>query len=154
LKLDPLLYDRCIRRFQSPAEREAEGRKKGYSGVLEADLYRSEAKVAALAQQEGLPPSSPRNVSYVRDPSGEIFPEDPDELPSTKEEGLERWKYEMTLRFVQGKDQDFLYDQVDNDEGLDVLEKLEAEDRWFEEEEPEWTEGGTLPRGETGIQDF
>ncbi|CAL3971191.1 unnamed protein product, partial [Diplocarpon coronariae] len=27
----PLLYDRCIRRFQTAAEREADGKAKGYS---------------------------------------------------------------------------------------------------------------------------
>src|SRR6201994_2017952 len=63
---DPLLYDRLVRRFQTPAEREAEGRKKGYSGVLEADLYRSEAKVAALAR-----PDSQATFSYRRGPNGE-----------------------------------------------------------------------------------
>jgi hypothetical protein len=31
---DPLLYDRLIRRFQTAAEREADGRAKGFSGVL------------------------------------------------------------------------------------------------------------------------
>lgn len=49
---DPLLYDRLVRRFQSAAEREQEGRRRGYTGVLEADLYRSEAKLAALRQQQ------------------------------------------------------------------------------------------------------
>ncbi|KAJ4298418.1 hypothetical protein N0V88_003448 [Collariella sp. IMI 366227] len=32
---DPLLYDFLIRRFQTPAEREAEGKAKGYARVLE-----------------------------------------------------------------------------------------------------------------------
>jgi hypothetical protein len=41
---DPLGYDRLVRRFQSPAEREAEGRRKGFAGVLEADLWRAEAR--------------------------------------------------------------------------------------------------------------
>src|ERR1700760_5016842 len=49
---DPLLYDRLIRRFQTPAEREVEGRAKGFSGVLQEDLYRSEAKIAALANPD------------------------------------------------------------------------------------------------------
>lgn len=43
-RLDPLLYNRLIRRFQTAAEREEEGRKKGYGGVLEAELWRVEAE--------------------------------------------------------------------------------------------------------------
>jgi hypothetical protein len=106
------LYDRCIRRFQTAAEREADGKAKGYSGVLEADLYRSEAKLAALAQsthpptisnltissssQESAEPLIPF-VSYLRGANGEIMGEDGQEV-KTREEGLERWQFEMTVR--------------------------------------------------------
>src|ERR1700760_3686559 len=58
---DPLLYDRLIRRFQTAAEREDEGRRKGFSGVLHADLIRSEAKLDALMN-----PSSNAMFSYKR----------------------------------------------------------------------------------------
>ena len=52
---DPLLYDRLVRRFQSPVEREAEGRSKGYSGILEADLLRSERRSSAeVAMGDGV----------------------------------------------------------------------------------------------------
>ncbi|KAF4306082.1 hypothetical protein GTA08_BOTSDO14184 [Botryosphaeria dothidea] len=50
---DPLLYDRLVRRFQTPAEREAEGRAKGYSGVLEADLLR-DSDDEVKTKEEGL----------------------------------------------------------------------------------------------------
>ncbi|EAA36292.2 hypothetical protein NCU01897 [Neurospora crassa OR74A] len=46
---DPILYDSLIRRFQTPAEREAEGKEKGYARVLEGSLLRGEEKLARLA---------------------------------------------------------------------------------------------------------
>ncbi|RDW66801.1 hypothetical protein BP5796_09550 [Coleophoma crateriformis] len=164
---DPLLYDRCVRRFQSAAEREADGRSKGYSGVLEADLYRSEAKLAALAGSQSSElasqrPSSPNStvpfVSYVRGENGQVLPEEEDEIPQSKEEGFERWKFVMTLRFLKGEDQDFDYKAVDENDVLDPIENQEKEEKWFDEEEPEWVsgeeEGKESLGGETGIQDF
>jgi hypothetical protein len=154
---DPLLYDRCVRRFQTPAEREAEGRSKGYSGVLEADLYRSEAKIAALRNQGSVPDQSATSsghVTYVLGPDGEVLPEDPDDIPQNKEEGMERWKDEMTVRFLSGKDKDFSYNGVDENDEWDVFENREAEDRWFDDEKPEWTASKHTREGETGIQDF
>ncbi|KAH6630092.1 coiled-coil domain-containing protein-domain-containing protein [Chaetomium sp. MPI-SDFR-AT-0129] len=47
---DPLLYDHLIRRFQTPAEREAEGRSKGYARVLEGSLLRGEERLAKLRE--------------------------------------------------------------------------------------------------------
>lgn len=132
-----------MRRFQSASEREAEGRAKGYSGVLEADLYRSEAKLEALKSQ-----------NYRTGPDGQLLPEDPDEIPQDKEEGLSRWKHQMTMRFLNGEDNDFPYSEVDESEEWDVIETREAEDRWFEDEEPQWVGKGDGPQGETGIQDF
>jgi hypothetical protein len=159
------LYDRCVRRFQTAAEREADGRSKGYSGVLEADLYRSEAKLAALKGQtatgETVESSSEASlpfVSYVRGEDGEVLPEDPDEIPKSKEEGFERWKFEMTIRFLKGEDPDFDYHEVDESEEWDDIEKKEEEERWFDDEEPEWVGeeelGVETIGGETGIQDF
>ncbi|KAI0975692.1 coiled-coil domain-containing protein-domain-containing protein [Xylaria arbuscula] len=46
---DPSLYDALIRRFQSPEEREQEGRAKGFGRVLEVDLLRGEARLSKLA---------------------------------------------------------------------------------------------------------
>lgn len=146
-----------MRRFQSAAEREAEGRAKGYSGVLEADLFRSEAKLKALKShknQLSFPTSSSMHVTYVRGPGGEILPEDPDEIPTDKEEGLKRWKHEMTMRFLNGEDDDFLYKHVDESDEWDVMEHKEAEDRWFEDEQPQWVSNDDGLNGETGIQDF
>ncbi|KAJ9391938.1 hypothetical protein DTO063F5_697 [Paecilomyces variotii] len=151
---DPLLYDRLIRRFQTPAEREAEGRSKGYSGVLEADLRRSEAKLEALAH-----PDPNAMLSYSVGPNGEILAEDRDDVPEDREEGEKRWRWEMQMRFLKGADYDFDYKTVDENDEYDDW-GVEQE-RYFDEEEPEWivdkSNGGDPKaklQGETGIQDF
>ena len=146
-----------MRRFQTTAEREAEGRSKGYSGVLEADLYRSEAKIAALKNQGSTLDRSvtlSEHVTYVLGQDGEALPEDPDDIPRNKEEGMDRWKDEMTMRFLNGKDKDFPYNEVDENDEWDMFENREAEDRWFDDEKPEWTASKHTSEGETGIQDF
>ncbi|KAG9231825.1 coiled-coil domain-containing protein-domain-containing protein [Amylocarpus encephaloides] len=170
--INPLLYDRCVRKFQTPAEREADGRSKGYSGVLEADLYRSEAKLAALKKSKQAETetsvndsstqesSSSQNylpfVSYSRGMKGEVLPEEEDEVPRDREEGFERWKFEMTIRFLKGDDLDFDYKEIDESDEWDVIERVEEEERWFEDEEPSWVDdkAGGETGGETGVQDF
>ena len=153
-----MAYDRLIRRFQSTAEREAEGRKKGYSGVLEADLWRSEAKIDALAN-----PDEAALMRYRRDASGEIVAEEKDEVPPSKEDGEQRWRNEMELRFLGGDDGDFDYATVDTDDAYDHkgLEEQEEEEKYFDKEEPAWIvtkaqdgEDGLQLTGETGIQDY
>ncbi|RMZ88942.1 hypothetical protein DV736_g3834, partial [Chaetothyriales sp. CBS 134916] len=155
---DPLLYDRLVRRFLTVAERETEGRIKGYSGVLEADLCRSEAKMEALRH-----PDPGSLLTYKRGPNGEILAESKDEVPANKDEGYARWKWEMEDRFIRGVDEDFDYETVDNNDKYDdhALEELEEQDRYFDEQEPEFMisddpEGSKLQelQGETGLQDF
>jgi Coiled-coil domain containing protein (DUF2052) len=160
LPTDPLLYDRLIRRFQTHSEREAEGRRKGYSGTLEADLLRSEAKLDALAH-----PDPNQTFTYRRGPNGEILAEEKDEVPRDKEEGYARWKWEMEMRFVRGGDGEFDYESVDGREEFDDrgVEEREQEEKWFDEEEARFVdEEGAVRRrsksrelqGETGVQDF
>lgn len=82
--------------------------------------------------------------------------------PQSKEEAKSRWIEFLTDRFVHGQDDDFDYDAVDLDDSYDVLERRDAEEAWFEEEEPRWAsepdDDKEHPRavktGETGIQDF
>ncbi|KAJ5958527.1 uncharacterized protein N7479_005677 [Penicillium vulpinum] len=151
---DPLLYDRLIRRFQTAQEREAEGRAKGFSGVLETDLMRSEAKMDAISN-----PDPNAMMSYTRGPDGEILAEDRDEIPPNKEEGERQWRWEMGLRFMQGNDSDFDYKTVDQNDEYD--DHSDEQDQYFDDEEPEWVVDGTRGddarpnlQGETGIQDF
>lgn len=153
-----MAYDRLVRRFQSAEEREVEGRKKGYSGTLEADLWRSEAKVQALAN-----PSDASLMTYRRGASGEIIAEEKDEIPTDKEDGLQRWRRQMELLFIRGGDLDFDYATVDSSTEYDDrgIEDREAQEAWFDREEPKWTiNEDTAPTtegaltGETGVQDF
>ncbi|KAK0753640.1 hypothetical protein B0T18DRAFT_310461, partial [Schizothecium vesticola] len=148
---DPLLYDTLIRRYQTPAEREAEGRARGYARVLEGSLLRGEERLARLAGEsrvdEALPP------------------------PETKTEGHAQWTHFLRERFIRGEDEDFEYAAVDGDEELDVIERVEREEAWFDGESPAWDlgeeeeeeeeGGGDAARrkerelqGETGVQDF
>lgn len=101
-------------------------------------------------------------LSYARGPDGEILAEDRDEIPGSKEEGEKQWRWEMGLRFLRGDDSDFEYGAVDEDEELD--DWSETQERYFEEEEPEWVvgdddaggkeDGERELKGETGVQDF
>ena len=126
---------------------------------MEADLYRSEAKLDALQHPD------PNSVfTYKRGSDGEILAEDKDEVPKDKEEGYARWKWEMERRFVRGGDQDFDYRAVDESDDYDdhALEIQEAEERYFDQEEPTFVTGvdgversqSQELQGETGVQDF
>lgn len=150
-----------MRRFQTAAQREQEGREKGYSGILEADLWRSEAKMDALKN-----PDQNSLFSYRRGPQGEILQEEKDEIPLSKEDGYARWKWEMEARFLRGGDDDFDYTAVDNDDQYDdkALEEQEFQERYFDDEDPEFVLGEDGAKrtksqeakleGETGIQDY
>ena len=125
--------------------------------MLEADLWRSEAKVEALAN-----PSNTSSMTYKRGEDGEIIAEEKEEVPKDKAEGLNRWRKQMELMFLRGDDQDFDYSAVDQSEEYDDrgLEERELEEDWFEEQEPEWIRDGdgphqtVTPIGQTGVQDF
>lgn len=153
--LDPLLYDRLIRRFQTQEEREVERRQKGYAGTLEADLLRSEAKLDEAQHHPG-------HASYTRSDRGDIITThtDEDEPSLNRDEARERWVDAMTLRFLGEKDVDFDYKAVDESEEYDdqQTEERERQEEWFEEEEPSSSptqgEAKRNLQGETGIQDY
>ena len=102
--------------------------------------------------------------TYKRGPEGEIVAEDKDEVPADKEEGQRRWRWEMEMRFIKGDDADFDYTTVDGNDEYDdrTAEDLEAEERYFGAETPQFVMGEDAVRkskskeleGETGIQDF
>ncbi|QKX63537.1 uncharacterized protein TRUGW13939_10708 [Talaromyces rugulosus] len=139
----------------TPAERESEGRAKGFSGILQADLLRSEAKMDALAH-----PDPNAMLSYRQGPNGEIVAEDEEDIPANKEEGEKRWRWEMEMRFLKGADYDFEYEKVDENDEYDDWN--EEQERYFDGEEPEWIisedrdgkDSADNLEGETGIQDF
>jgi hypothetical protein len=152
---DPLLYDRLIRRFQTHAEREAEGRRKGFSGVMATDLWRAEAKKDALNQ-----PHNPDSLfNYSRGPQGQIIEEDKDEKPITKEEGKAWWIDTMTQRFLMGNDDDFDYKKIDtNVKYDDPEEERDIQEAYFDSMESDFDTDGEgkekVLTCETGIQDY
>jgi len=150
--LDPLLYDRLIRRFQTAEEREKEGRERGYSGVLEANLVRSEAKLQALEHPD---PNNPLVYGKASDGSINGVEQDERDRVRSREEGLERWVEVMELRFLRGDDQDFEYQDVDDNEQYDDQGEEERSklDEYLQGESEEFV-GEGKPTGETGIQDF
>ena len=97
-------------------------------------------------------------VNYARGPNGEVMQEDFEEIPGSKEEGFERWKFGMTIKFLKGEDPDFNYKEIDESNEWDVIESMEEEEKWFDDEEAEWVieEDPSVKTvgGETGIQDF
>ncbi|KAI7009320.1 hypothetical protein KC355_g6596 [Hortaea werneckii] len=179
---DPLSYDRLIRQFQTSAEREQEGRERGYTGKMEADLLRSEAKLEALRHQHSQPRGSANpqteqddggrssgngdknsvspEMVYHRAPDGSIIAveADAEERAQNREEGVQRWREMMSQRFLRGEDEEFDYvGLVDGEEGYDDLdeERRQGLEDWLErEEEAEFVGATGSPRGETGIQDF
>jgi len=70
----------------------------------------------------------------------------------------------METRFLRGGDDDFDYDTVDKNPDYDdrLIEEQDAQDKYFDEEEPEFIQGDDATQahrkkdleGETGIQDF
>ncbi|CAN9330143.1 unnamed protein product [Alternaria alternata] len=134
---DPLLYDRLIRRFQTASEREAEGRKKGFSGQMATDLWRAEAKKDALSQPD---PNS--LFTYNRGPQGQIVEEDKDD------------------RFLRGGDEDFEYEKLvdKNPKYDDPEQERDLEDAYFDSMESDFDSDGEgkekVLTGETGIQDY
>ncbi|KAI7246519.1 hypothetical protein KC343_g3908 [Hortaea werneckii] len=172
---DPLSYDRLIRRFQTAEEREQEGRQRGYTGKMEADLIRSEAKLEALRhhghEQRGCghPPTGQTTsnsgshsthpaMTYHRAPDGSIIAveADAEDRAANREEGAQRWREMMSLRFLRGEDGEFDYaGVVDGEDGYDDLdeERRQGLEDWLDGEEAEFVGDGS-PRGETGIQDF
>ncbi|KAK2067343.1 hypothetical protein P8C59_001093 [Phyllachora maydis] len=141
---DPLLYDALIRQFQTPAERAADERAKGYARVLEGSLLRDESrrreKLAAETRQQA------RRAISSDDVDAQLAPP-----PGSREEGRARWEAFLRHRFVHGADDDFAYAAVDENDEYDVLERRDREDAWFEDEEARWT---STVQGETGIQDY
>jgi len=147
LPLDPVLYERLVKRFQSASEREAEGKAKGYGRTLEADLQRGESKLKRLKDGD------------LESSGGDL--EHPWEKPAAdKAHGLLLWHAFLEERFVHGLDEDFDYKPVDADEDLDTMIRRDAQDAWFDDEEPSWIDEDessaqlTTRQGETGVQDF
>lgn len=134
------------------------------------DLLRGEARPSHPADDpRGLHGALtfPR-TNYDTDPRERVSPlnqnaEDEAGRPQTRQEGRRRWDDFLRQRFILGKDDDFDYVPVDHNDDLDVWERRDDEDAWFNAEEPSWAEGPSdaaegcedrRRQGETGVQDF
>lgn len=156
---DPVLYERLMRRFHSAAEREAEGKAKGYGRTLEAALQRGESKLAHLHQENG---HNTAKSDYRE--SGDVGLDQPWDQPAKdKEHGQQLWHAFLEDRFVHGHDDEFEYSLIDNNDEYDTMSRTDAEDAWFDDEEPSWVDDGQtsdggkeerMLEGQTGIQDF
>ncbi|RKU43662.1 hypothetical protein DL546_006314 [Coniochaeta pulveracea] len=170
---DPLLYDDLIRRFQSPTERQAEGKAKGYGRVLEGSLLRGEARLAKIKPDDEANADGADGADASVVAAREVTAKEADDLsllpaPEHREEAEERWREFLRNRFVRGGDEDFDYETVDGNEEYDAWERRDQEEAWFEDEVPDWaSEGGDygtggagegrearMLEGETGIQDY
>jgi hypothetical protein len=160
--VDPILYERLVKRFQTPAEREADGKAKGYGRTLEADLIRGETKLANVHQSAEQPNGHSSSSSLDPDSSkvvgdGGVGTNAWDAEAENKEHGMQLWHAYLEARFVEGMDEEFDYSQVDDNDQYDTMAIRDAEDAWFDNEEPSWADCASqspVRRGETGIQDF
>ncbi|KAI0204316.1 coiled-coil domain-containing protein-domain-containing protein [Astrocystis sublimbata] len=120
------------------------------------------------------PDAKPPNIEMSWEEMAALEARDLDKrnAPQTADDGRLRWNEFLRLRFVAGKDDDFSYQTVDEDDEYDAIERREQEDAWFENEEPGWIgesseddgAGGADTEkainverpltGETGVQDF
>ncbi|OIW30609.1 hypothetical protein CONLIGDRAFT_284883 [Coniochaeta ligniaria NRRL 30616] len=160
---DPLLYDELVRQFQTPAEREADGKAKGYGRVLEGSLLRGEARLAKLAgssadgedtsNANAIPQEPPSTSSAAGAPLREAIALEADIValstpPTNKAEATDRWQEFLRARFVRGGDEDFEYAKVDENEDYDTLARKDEEEAWFEEEDPDWASTGDEEDGQ------
>ncbi|ROW07180.1 hypothetical protein VPNG_07340 [Cytospora leucostoma] len=153
---DPDLYDTVVRRFQTPEEREAEGKSRGWGKVLESSLIRSEARLERVASSYtgDVPPAATRKMSSLAEkdnngaatvaaaPTGITLDAADlvDSKPATQEEGRAAWEDFLRERFVNGEDEDFDYTAVDGNEEFDEMEQRDRDEEWFDEEDPEWAD--------------
>lgn len=181
---DPLSYDRLIRQHQSAAEREAEGKSRGWARTLESSLLRGEAKLASVqangsgadVSEEAAPAETASDDmahaesrtsldwSIAQDPSA--AGSGAGDASVAKALAESQWRALIAERFVHGLDDEFEYALVDADETLDADEGVvgtwtdrRREEEWFDDEEPD-ADNHSLGRaerelqGQTGIQDF
>ena len=83
-----------------------------------------------------------------------------DSLPAStfenREESRALLEKLITEKFLAGEDDEFDYAAVDDDEQYDDWDTIEQDlrEKYFDEEDPEHGEEGSILTGETGVQDF
>ena len=77
--------------------------------------------------------------------------------PTDKSQAWELWKRIMGQRFVNGRDDQFDYSCVDNNERLDmgVFATQDIQEKYFDQEAAKWeVDDASQIIGQTGVQDF
>ncbi|PHH81573.1 hypothetical protein CDD82_459 [Ophiocordyceps australis] len=154
----PLLHERLVARFSPPPN---PGSVEGFGRALEAHLARDTARLTQASTEATRPDcSTARHQEHDKEPAQTRDHEalyGPDclwhESVDNQERGLHLWHLFVAERFIRGADDDFDYAVVDGDDDLDVFERNEAQDCWFDDEEPSWAHQGPVS-SQTGIQDF
>ncbi|KFA47512.1 hypothetical protein S40293_02168 [Stachybotrys chartarum IBT 40293] len=146
----PVLYAHLIKQFQTPAERAAEGKAKGYGLTLEADLLRGESKMFKLSSTT----TGRDTVTNTQNSLDAKLDESWDQPAADRAQGQQLWRVFLSERFILGDDEDFDYTTVDGNEEYDMMERQDEEEKWYDEEEPGWEAGASSRYSETGVQDF
>ncbi|KAI2622082.1 hypothetical protein GGS21DRAFT_373550 [Xylaria nigripes] len=181
LEVDLLRGEARLSKLANNTSREAPGR----ANNIEANGFTSVARPmnrtvnvcpsrpsSRLQQQPALSSASELDMTREELETLEVQDIGQQSVPQTAEEGRMRWDEFLQHRFVDGRDEDFNYRTVDEDDEYDTIERREQEDAWFENEEPGWFgesdddnetdqqgAGGKVVvertlTGETGVQDF
>lgn len=145
-----------MRRWFTVAEVEQERQDRGFSGMLEADLQRSEARVQA-GRRSDLKLAGEDQLGRPRFIVDEDNADDPDRAELSREASWKLWVSEMTARFIAGLDEQADYNAIDRNEDYDDIEQSgrDLEERYFDQEPVCFdTANSARLTGETGVQDF
>lgn len=152
-RADPVLFDALVRKWQSTAERDSRVKQKGIAEVLEAGLERAETRLALAEHGPTSSNSAEIEISQLVDV--EDSPEEWTE-PKDKDSAWELWKKIIGQQFINGRDDQFNYEKIDDDESLDESEHENQAllENYIEQEEGHWEVNPSEVKGETGVQDF
>ncbi|XP_066545710.1 coiled-coil domain-containing protein 97 isoform X2 [Amia ocellicauda] len=142
---EPLLYEQYIGQYLSDEEllqRSAEGPAGGPQGLADLLLhsYQEGLIQSRLQQQQDTEDGAVEETEEEEEEEGHVSGEQQWE-PSAEEKALLREEFvsRMHQRFLDGKDRDFDYSEVDDNpdyDNLDIVSRDE-EERYFDEDEPE-----------------
>ncbi|PNP52419.1 hypothetical protein THARTR1_07023 [Trichoderma harzianum] len=150
----PSYFDNLEHELAGMISHLAEGNAKGYSRTLEADIVRGETNLSNLYPEREQGSPTPQDSKVLGDGGAGTNPWDAD--AEDKEHGRQLWHAYLEVRFVEGLDEDFDYEKVDDNYKYDTMAIQDAEDAWFDDEEPSWVDADqfSVRLGETGVQDF
>ncbi|EFX05044.1 hypothetical protein CMQ_5306 [Grosmannia clavigera kw1407] len=156
------LYHELVRAFQTPDERRAEARDKGFGQVLEASMLRNPERLHRIGEEEEEEEEEGHGIDQNdRATAGDLDLDDEDgsDATSPRDAASRRWQAIVRNWFVSGgaSADGFDYVTVDDDSDYDVLARADAEEAWFDDESPGWADADDDDRtrtGDTGVQDY